>query len=160
MIRSLIFIFFFLPATDFAQYTITGRVLNATDKTPVANASVFLNNSVTGTKTDDKGLFTMVSVRQGQYDLVVSCVGFETMHKDIAVNADLQLNDIDLSPKLMMLAEVKIKPKYDWAKSYEIFKKHFFGVSEYASQCKVTTKSLQDILDQDYNEKTRILTAK
>lgn len=160
MIRSFIYILVFLPVAAFAQYTIEGKILNSTDKTPVANASVFLNNSVTGTKTDDKGLFTMTSVRQGQYDLVVSCVGFETLHKDIAVNADLKLDDINLSPKLMMLAEVKIKPKYDWAKSYEIFKRHFFGTSEFASQCKITTKSLPDILDLDYSEKTRILTAR
>ena len=160
MIKLIIFILFLLPAAAFAQFTITGKIINAPDKTPVANASVFLNNSATGTKTDDKGLFTMSGVRQGQYDLVVSCVGFETLHQNIAVNADLKLDDIFLQPKLMMLAEVKIKPKYDWAKSYEIFKKHFFGTSEFASQCKIITRSLPDILDLDYNERTRVLTAK
>ncbi|MES2112013.1 MAG: carboxypeptidase-like regulatory domain-containing protein [Bacteroidota bacterium] len=160
MVKTLLWILLFLPLGSFAQFIITGKVLNATDKTPVANASVFLNNSATGTKTDDKGLFTMTGVRQGQYDLVVSCVGFETLHKNIAVNADLDLDDMLLPPKLMMLEEVKIKPKYDWAKSYEIFKRHFFGTSGFATQCKIITKSMPDILDLDYNERTRVLTAK
>jgi hypothetical protein len=160
MAKTFIWILLFLPLGSFAQFVITGKVINATDKMPVANASVFLNNSATGTKTDDKGLFTMTGVRQGQYDLVVSCVGFETLHQNIAVNADLKLNDILLPPKLMMLEEVKIKPKYDWAKSYEIFKRHFFGTSEFASQCKIITKNLPDILDLDYNERTRVFTAK
>jgi hypothetical protein len=78
MRRPCFLILFLLPFTCFAQYVITGKVLNSADKTSVANASVFLNNAVAGSKTDDKGAFTITNVRSGQYNLVVSSLGYET----------------------------------------------------------------------------------
>ncbi|SHN16503.1 carboxypeptidase-like regulatory domain-containing protein [Mucilaginibacter sp. OK098] len=157
---SCFLILFLLPVTCFAQYVITGKVLNSADKTPVANASVFLNNAVAGSKTDDKGAFTITNVRSGQYDLVVSSLGFETSHQNIMINGDIRLTDIGLAPKIMMLQEVHIKPKGDWAKNYEKFKQCFFGNSAYAQQCKILNKNLEDLLDLDYNSKTRVFTAR
>ncbi|MDB5089058.1 MAG: hypothetical protein JWR09_3052 [Mucilaginibacter sp.] len=153
-------ILFLLPFTCFAQYIITGKVLNSTDKTPVANASVFLNNAMAGSKTDDKGAFTITNVRSGQYDLVVSSLGYETSHQNIMVNTDIRLADISLAPKIMMLQEVRIKPKGGWAKNYEKFKQYFFGNSAYAQQCKILNKNLEDLLDLDYDSKTRVFTAR
>lgn len=160
MIRTLVFILFFLPVAAFAQYTIKGRVLNSTDKSPVANASVFLNNSVAGSKTDDNGLYKITFVRPGQYDLVVSCVGYETVHQNIIVNGDLQLADISLPPKIMMLDEVHIKPRTGWAQNYALFKQYFFGTSKFAQMCRITTKGMPDILDLDRDSKTGVFTAK
>jgi len=160
MIRTLLIVLFFLPLTCLAQYVITGRVLNSTDKAPVANASVFLNNAVAGSKTDDKGTFTITNVRPGQYDLVVSSLGYETSHQNIMVNADIRLADISLAPKVMMLQEVRIRSKDDWRKNYEKFKQYFFGNSPYAQQCKILNKNLPDLLDLDYDRKTRVFTAR
>jgi len=155
-----LFILFLSPFTCLAQNIITGRILNNTDKTPVANASVFLNNAVAGSKTDDKGAFTITNVRPGQYDLVVSILGYETSHQNILVNKDIKLADISLAPKTMMLQEVRIKPKGDWAKNYERFKQYFFGYSAYARQCKILNKNLEDLLDLDYDSRTRTFTAR
>src|SRR5207253_350752 len=62
--------------------------------------------------------------------------------------------------KIMMLEEVRIKPKYNWAKNYELFKAHFFGTSQFARQCKIVNKGMPDILDLDYSNATGVLTAK
>jgi hypothetical protein len=160
MIRLALLLLFLLPLTCLAQYVITGKVMNAADKTPVANASVFLNNAVVGSKSADNGAFTLTNVRPGQYDLVVSSLGFETLHQNIMVNGDMKLATIELTAKIMMLQEVKIKPKGDWAKNYERFKQYFFGNSPYAQQCKILNKNLEDLLDLDYEKKTRVFTAR
>jgi hypothetical protein len=160
MIRSFLLLLLLLPFTGFAQYVITGKVLNGTDKIPVANASVFLNNAVAGSKTDDKGAFTITKVRPGQYDLVVSSLGYEPLHQNIMVNTDIRLADISLAPKIMMLQEVRIKSKDDWRKNYEKFKQYFFGNSAYAQQCKILNRNLPDLLDLDYDSKTRVFTAR
>ncbi len=160
MQRFAFLIFFILPFTCLAQYTITGRVINSNDKTPVANASVFFNNAVAGSKTDDKGGYAITNVRPGQYDLVVTCLGYETLHQAVTINGDLKLTDISLTPKVMMLQEVKIKPKTDWLKNYEFFTEHFFGTSPFAQSCKITTKGLPDLLDLDFDKKTQLFTAK
>jgi hypothetical protein len=160
MIRSLLFVLLLLPFTCFAQYVITGRVLNGTDKTPVANASVFLNNAVAGSKTDDKGAFTITNVRPGQYDLVVSSLGYEPSHQNIMVNGDVKLLSIEISPKTMMLQEVKIRSNGNWKKDYEKFKRYFFGESAFAGKCKILNKDLPDILDLDYDSEAMMFTAK
>src|SRR4051812_40771419 len=85
MLKPLLFVLFICPLGCLAQYVVTGKVLNANDKTPIAKASVFLNNAVVGTTTDDKGAFTLTNARPGQYDLVVSCVGYEQSHQSIFI---------------------------------------------------------------------------
>jgi hypothetical protein len=160
VIKSFFSILFLFPFTCFAQFVITGKILNSTDKTPISNASVFLNNAVAGGKTDDKGVFTITNVRSGQYDLVVSSLGYETLHQNIMVNNDIKLPDINLAPKVLMLQEVRIKPKGEWGKNYERFKQYFFGNSAYAQQCKILNKNIEDLLDLDYDSKTRTFTAK
>ncbi|MEP6614078.1 MAG: carboxypeptidase-like regulatory domain-containing protein [Mucilaginibacter sp.] len=156
MLKPLLFILFICPLGCLAQYVVTGKVLNANDKTPIAKASVFLNNAVVGTTTDDKGTFTLTNARPGQYDLVASCVGYEQSHQSIFINGNISLPPIILAPKIMMLKEVKIRTKDDWARLFEKFKKYFFGKSNYASQCKILNA---DLLDMDYSSKTRIFTA-
>ncbi|HVW94600.1 MAG TPA: carboxypeptidase-like regulatory domain-containing protein [Mucilaginibacter sp.] len=156
----LILLLFILPVKGIAQYTISGQVLNGNDKSPVAHASVFLNNSVVGTTTADNGTFTLSEVRPGQYDLVVSCVGYETLHQAVIVNSSIKLPDLILAPKTLMLDEVRIKPKQDWAKNYETFKRLFFGTTEFARQCKITTKGLPDMLDLDFDKTTDVFTAR
>ena len=160
MLRLSVFFLFILPVSCLAQYAITGKVINGTDKTPVANASVFLNNAVAGSKTDDKGNYTITNVRPGQYDLVTSILGYETAHQDIMVNGDLKMADIVLSPKVMMLKEVKIKSNGNWKRDYEKFKRYFFGQSPFAGQCNILNKDLPDILDLEYNTQTEAFTAK
>src|ERR1700761_3456086 len=140
---SLLF-FILLPFTCLAQYSITGKILSGNDKAAVPNASGFLNNATVGTKTANNGTFTLTNVRQGQYDMVVSCVGFETFHINIIVNNDVKVDDIRLQPKIMQLQEVRIKSNGNWKKDYEKFKQFFFGTSSYASQCKILNKNLPD----------------
>ncbi|MDP9078210.1 MAG: carboxypeptidase-like regulatory domain-containing protein [Bacteroidota bacterium] len=159
MIKSFFLFLFLLPFTCLSQYVITGKVINSADKTPVANASVFLNNAAVGTKTDEHGAFTLTGVRQGQYDLVVSILSFEPSHQNIIVNNDIKLPVIELAPKVMMLQEVRIKPKTNWAKDYEKFKRLFFGNSDFAGKCKIVNKGLPDILNLDYYPEVGVFTA-
>lgn len=151
-----IILFFVLPFTGFAQYSISGRVINKTDQKPVADASVFLNNATVGTKTADNGAFSLTNVRPGQYDLVVSIIGFETVHQNIMVNKDLQLPDILISPKIITLKEVKIQSPGDREKDYEKFKRLFLGTSDFAADCKILNP---DLLDFDYDRGERVFTA-
>ncbi|HEY8930985.1 MAG TPA: carboxypeptidase-like regulatory domain-containing protein [Mucilaginibacter sp.] len=150
MFKRLLFVSFLFPATCFAQYSITGKLLNATDKTGVPNASVFLNNAVAGSKSGEKGDFTISNVRPGQYDLVVTCVGYETLYQHIVVNADVALGEIKLPAKVMELKEVRIHPKGNWSKKYAMFKQYFFGTSEFSRQCKIVNKNIEDVLDLEY----------
>lgn len=154
--RSVILFILLLPATALAQYHISGRVTDLTDKKPVANASVFLNNATAGTKTNDDGTYTITNVRAGQYELVVSIVGYAPYRQTIMVNNTLTLPDIEVIPQAIALREVQIRPNPDWAMHYDLFRREFLGSSDNAGQCKILNPK---VLDFHFDKTTRELTA-
>ena len=92
MAKTLLLLFFLLPAIIFGQVTITGKVVNHADGRPVANATVFLNNTTTGAKTTATGIFSLKNVKAGKYDLVISAPGFEVYKQTI--NAEMSADDL------------------------------------------------------------------
>src|SRR5687767_13722822 len=62
---------------------ISGIVMDSLDNVPVQFATVALNNPATnkpidGTVADEKGKFTLAKVPNGQFDVVISFVGYTT----------------------------------------------------------------------------------
>src|ERR1700761_9480770 len=152
-----IFFIFFIPAACFAQLTITGRVLNRDNNKPVENASVFLSNATVGDKTAADGTFTLQHVKPGKYSLIVSFVGFEQYSQVIiAAGGNLTLQDIEISPKAIALAEVKVKPDPNRARNYDMFLREFLGPSYFAKDCKLLNP---EILNLNYDDATATLTA-
>ncbi|WP_454803028.1 carboxypeptidase-like regulatory domain-containing protein [Mucilaginibacter phyllosphaerae] len=136
--------------------TITGKVVSASSKTGVPKASVFLNNATFGTATEDDGSFSLRGVKPGQYDLVVSVIGFEEYTQKVLVgNTPINLN-ISLTPKVLMMREVIISSNADWKKNYEQFKKDFIGTNENAKLCKVVNPR---ILNLSFTRRTQTLEA-
>ena len=58
--------------------SISGTVRDSADNSPVPGCSVFINGSSRGTITDVKGVFVLAHIPAGNYDLVVSAIGYET----------------------------------------------------------------------------------
>lgn len=146
-----------LPFTIKAQNgVITGKVTAQGGTNPVAKASVFLNNASYGTATADDGTFALRGVKPGQYDLVVSVLGFEEYTQKVQVNNNTLDLKISLTPKVMMMREVVITSNADWKKNYEQFKKEFIGNDDAARQCKVANPR---ILNLSYTRKTQTLEA-
>ncbi|BAU52597.1 carboxypeptidase regulatory-like domain-containing protein [Mucilaginibacter gotjawali] len=159
MYKYLVLLLLILPLGSFAQVTIAGRVINQADKKPVANASVFLSNSSVGSKSTDDGKFNLSRVKPGKYDLVITVIGFETYRQSITVNAaDLELGDIQIIPKVMVLNEVRIRPVIDPNRDRNLtwFKDAFLGLSGLAKDCTIENP---DLIDLDYDEHTATLTA-
>lgn len=143
------------------QYQVTGKIINHTDKKPVAGASVFLGNATIGNETDNDGAFTLQNVKPGKYMLVVSIVGFDILSEPLTVtNINVSLPDIEISPSVITLGEVKIKANAgkdaysDWA--HETFLKEFLGTSDYAKDCKILNP---EVLNVAYDQSTNTITA-
>ena len=60
-----------------AQHSITGKVLNDENDSPIAGASVYFNNTSLGTITSSNGSFFLPDAVNGE--LIVSSVGFERL---------------------------------------------------------------------------------
>ena len=157
MYRCVLFLLLLFPAVSFCQISITGRVNDVTTKKAVENASVILSNTATGGRTAADGSFTLGNVKPGQYDLVVSILGYETYHQTVTVvNANLSLALIGLLPKSIALHEVDIKPDPNWARNYEVFKEEFLGSASAAKMCKIRNPQ---VIDLRYDAKEKTLSA-
>src|SRR6185295_2553853 len=101
-----------LSVSAFAQsgtYNITGKVMDAVTKTPMQAASVFAQNTTTGTATDINGNFTL-RLSNGGYDLVVTFTGYQTVTRRItAADADDKNIVIEVKQKENELEDVVVK---------------------------------------------------
>lgn len=125
-----------LLQTSVAQQ-LRGRVLTAEGK-PVPAASVYLNKTTVGTVTREDGRFLINPFPQGEFSLVVSCMGYET--KKMAVNGS-SLPDslvLVLTEKVKNLQSVTLQAKRGWGQWGNIFVEHFIGQSHLADRCKLT----------------------
>lgn len=154
--KTLAFILFLSPILTFGQFSISGRVIGQSDKKPIAYASVFLSNTQAGARTADNGAFSITNVKPGQYDLVITIVGYETYHQPVQVNADMALGDIVINPKTVQLHEVKIMPDAEKARLFAMFKRLLLGNSPFAGQCKILNP---DAVYISYDSFARVLTA-
>jgi iron complex outermembrane recepter protein len=102
-----ILIFFLLLITGagtFAQSKITGKVSNAENE-PLPGASVVIDGTKTGTISNSKGEFTLNNLKNGDYLLKVSFIGYETYYIKISLLDDQSLN-ITLQKNEVMTDEV------------------------------------------------------
>ncbi|MEO6977706.1 MAG: carboxypeptidase-like regulatory domain-containing protein, partial [Mucilaginibacter sp.] len=156
MAKTLLLLFFLLPAIAFGQVTITGKVVNHADGKPVANATVFLNNTTTGAKTTVAGAFNLKNVKAGKYDLVVSLPGFDAYKQSInAENGNLNITAIGLSAKAKKVNTLTEAEKNNYPRYLGLFKEEFLGASPAAKECKIINP---EIIDLKYDEKTSTLT--
>lgn len=164
MYKYLFLFLFFVPMASSAQVNISGKVTSLVNKKAIPDASVFLSHSRFGTKTGNDGNYDIYSVKDGEYDLVVSCIGYETFYKHISVRYDnIKLPDIELMPRMNQLAEVKIRPskkiKRDWKREryVRMFTDEFIGRTSNAAECTILNTEL---LNFDFDEQTRKFTAR
>lgn len=148
-----------LPVVTLAQnVVITGKISAADTKTPIAGASVFLSNSSFGTSTDKDGAFTLNGLKPGQYNLIVSTVGYEDHSEIVTLNNDPVNLNVELSPKTTQLKEVVISgiSKADKKKALDQFKLDFIGTDDNAEDCKITNPQ---VLNFNYSENKTVLEA-
>ncbi|MDI3319194.1 TonB-dependent receptor [Pinibacter soli] len=95
----------FSTIASFAQVTITGNVKNSSSNEMVAAASVAIKGTGTGTFTDDKGNFKLVSKKTPPFTLVVSSVGYES--REVIVTSTTPVT-IVLDPAVSLGSEIVV----------------------------------------------------
>lgn len=105
-------ILLFISFCSYAQTEIKGLVKDSTDI--IAFANVYLtdqnNKIVTGTTSDESGAFSL-SVKEGNYKLTISFIGYLDWTKDIDLTANQNLGVIVLSQDSSQLDEVVVTAK-------------------------------------------------
>ena len=145
-----------LPAVSFSQEVprvrIFGRVIDASTQKPLHFANVFLSNTTKGSATDEDGIFDIVNVPLGTYELIVSVMGYELQTRTIDLTKPLEKEfNFSLKSKPIEAPEINVTaeiPK-EWKKHLGIFERYFLGLSSNASKCKILNP---EVLDFEYDD--------
>ncbi len=86
--------------SSWAQNSISGKVLDAKTNEPLIGASVWTEKQGRGAVTDEDGNFTITKLKEGEIQLRISYVGFESLQKSLIIplagELRLLLNPTDL----------------------------------------------------------------
>ncbi len=138
---------------------IKGKVVTTINNQPVAGASIFLSNATIGATTAEDGTYLLKNVKPGKYELVISNIGYDTYSQLVVADSkEVVVPPIIISPKTVMLTEVKVNSRIDadYEKNYTLFKNEFLGTSKLAADCRILNPEL---LDLNYNYSANLLTA-
>ncbi|BEV02808.1 outer membrane beta-barrel protein [Chryseobacterium gambrini] len=108
--KLLHFLILIFPVLFYSQYKIEGRVLNK-EKEAVKNAELlFKNTSSNNNKkviTNDNGNFSL-ELTKGNYILTIKNSEYVPFEKEIIINADTKLADVELTAVSKLIEEVKL----------------------------------------------------
>jgi hypothetical protein len=104
-----IFLFLFALGSYAQSFTVFGKITNSKME-PLAFVTIQLKEQGIGTTTKEDGSDAM-NLEVGQYNLVVSMIGYKTQIINLVVNKDYPLN-ITLEEEQKSMDEVVIKVKY------------------------------------------------
>jgi hypothetical protein len=100
---------------------LSGKIIDQTTQTPLPYVNVLLKKSldstfVTGSISDETGLFILDEVPSGDYFLEASFIGFESLKTPIYVGSNsqfLNLGELRMNPSFQELDEVSIIGQHD-----------------------------------------------
>ncbi len=106
MKQIILFLFFFIPVVVQAQHKLTGIVqLNGA---VVKDAHISIKETMKATATNDEGAFSLDSLEDGRYELLITKQGLQTLSKSIRINGkDINVT-VKLDPNENQLTEVTI----------------------------------------------------
>jgi hypothetical protein len=145
-----------LPALCYSQIVVQGTVTNAITKKPIADVSVYINNSGIGTTTKIDGSFELKS--NGQIaEVIISHISYEK--QTLTVSSSSKALKILLKEKTDDLNEVAVrtKNKENRKKWGKLFTESFLGTGYFAEQTEIVNP---EVLWFRYNKNTQTVTAK
>jgi len=106
--RFLIFSIFFvlLQTVAFSQFKLSGKISDSQGQ-PLAGATVILKGTYLGVITDAAGNFEFQHLKSGNYQLVVSFIGYESFEKKLTLQKDETIT-VSLKEKSFVTDEVII----------------------------------------------------
>ncbi len=111
LMKRLFFVLLFLVSLV-SEAQIVGKVTD-TLKTPLANVNVYVQNTYTGTTTNDDGNFELNVGREGKYTIIVQYLGYTKVTKEVNIESFPYILNITLKEETTSLDEVVINSSED-----------------------------------------------
>ncbi|MCG8720805.1 carboxypeptidase-like regulatory domain-containing protein [Tenacibaculum finnmarkense] len=103
-------ILLFVVFTNIAIAQIKGKIID-TNNQPLSFVSIYLENTITGTTTNNNGDYELSVNKKGKYTLVFQLLGYKTVTKNITITKFPFILNTTLSEEKVTLDEVLISSK-------------------------------------------------
>jgi len=92
-----------------ASGSVSGFVVDASNGERLAYTNIYLENTILGTASNDKGYYIIHRIPPGSYRIVYSYIGYDNVSRDIIVeeNRNLTLN-VELTPSAIEVEEITV----------------------------------------------------
>lgn len=153
----------FLAGSIYAQKkaaTVNGRVFDKETNEPLVAASVYFAETTIGTSVELDGTYSLTVVKPGNYELVVSMIGYETQMTSLVVEAGKSYSmEFKLVTKPMNINPVEIEGENqsEWRKNLRLFTRKIMGNLLSEEDCMIENK---EYLDFKWSGDTLIATAR
>ena len=110
----------FLIAPLFSQTRIEGRIVDKSTSEPLVGVNVFFSKTTWGATTDDNGFYALINIPAGQYELVVSMIGYEVEREQVIVKSNERFTlNFRLKSRAILMSEINVTAKTDkvWKKN-------------------------------------------
>ncbi len=107
MKQLLLLLILSLPSWLIAQTTITGSVTDNKGE-PILGANVYLKGTYDGASTDLEGKFNFQTTEKGEFELIVSAMGFEELNRSVTLNNGKLELDLKIRESVQQLNAVVI----------------------------------------------------
>lgn len=112
MKTSIFLVSLLAPLAILAQNSLSGRVLDNSNGTPLEQASVYFPQLGNGAVTDSTGQFELNNLPDGTYKLVVSMIGYGTFTTNYPTNVQAGPLEVRLEPSAIEMEEVIVSTPF------------------------------------------------
>jgi len=154
--QFLVLITFFYTFFGFAQYSVTGKIVDATTKKPIPDASIYFDGTTIGTISNSKGTFELNYENATKAALTISSMAYETLRFQVSEKqADLGTIILNESTESLDAVMLETDP---WTRKQKLnyFRNWFLGFDFKDKRCEVLN---EDDLHLRFNPSTKKLTA-
>jgi len=108
----------FLAGISAQSGTVRGNIFDKETGEPVTYASVYLDGTTTGTNSDINGFFTLTDVPVGEYILIASFIGFDTIRTEVTIKEKRIVNkNLYMTENSVQLKSVNISARRERSRS-------------------------------------------
>ena len=126
-----------------AQTVISGLITDSLN-VPIPYARVFLSKTTVGTLANPEGEYVLTIPQDGNYEIVITCVGYSAKSQIINANGVDRRINMKLNARIFVLDEVVINSKErNRRKNFRLFSEAFIGNTPNSYYCHIeNTKDL------------------
>ncbi|HMC00436.1 MAG TPA: TonB-dependent receptor [Flavobacteriaceae bacterium] len=120
--KSIIYILLlFAVTTIHSQNSIQGQIKDASSNESIAFANIYFPQLEKGTISDENGLFTINNIPTGNYKIIFSIIGYETLSQDVSIPLSEDLL-IALTPSAIEMEEIIVSTPFHKLQSENVMK--------------------------------------